>query len=157
MAARWMEHYSERSSRPADYEPGRPACLDYTAALESTLLHARNVLEFLMLARDPETRSAVQFADAWDPKPVRERLGSLYADICGHLSHLAVRRPETPPKWALLAVVDSVLTEFEKLLDAAGQGDLVLLHEGAAIARRELSRAQEMAASIGQPDAEHEP
>lgn len=156
LVARWTEHYRDRNALPSHYEPGTPLCLDYTSCLESTFLHARNVLEFLMLARNPNTRSAVQFASGWDPDAVKARRGTLYGDICGLLSHIATRRPTRPVAWPLIDVADTVLREFEAFLADVTQGDAAILRDGAVIARSEIDRALAIAGTLGSP-AEHRP
>jgi hypothetical protein len=94
-------------------------------------VHARNVLEFLMLAKDPDTRSAVQFAPAWDPDLVKVRHGTLYGDLCGFLSHIAVRRPHPPTAWPVIDVADAIVREYEAFVSNATQGKVALLREGA--------------------------
>lgn len=152
LAARWIEHYRDRQESPTEYEAGLPLCIDYNAVLEATLVHARNVLEFLMLANNSDTRSAVQFAPGWDPDLVKERQGALYGDLCGCLSHIAIRRPNPPPNWAVLDIAESVLQEFEAFLPSATCGDVSVLRDGADIARSEIQRARGIA-----PTAQHKP
>jgi hypothetical protein len=135
LAARWTETFRDKKIAPGDYEPGTAMCMDYNSCLESTLVHARNVLEFLMLAKDPGTRSAVQFAPGWDPDAVKARHGQLYGDLCGFLSHIAVRRPSPPPEWAVVDVADLIVQEYEAFLRSVTQGNARFLNEGAAIAR----------------------
>jgi hypothetical protein len=156
LALRWTEHYRDKQASPSAYQAGSPLCLDYNAVLEAVLVHTRNLLEFLMLANDPGTRSAVQFAPGWDPDEVKARQGLLYGDICGFLSHIAVRRPNPPPPWAVLDVADTVLQEYEAFLGSATQGKVELLREGAAIARSEIASARGIEASLAR-SARHTP
>lgn len=157
LAARWTEHFRDKQASPAAYEPGTPLCMDYNSCLESTLVHARNLLEFLMLAKNPDTRSAVQFvAPGWDPDAVKARRGPLYGDLCGFLSHIAVRRPNPPPSWAVIDVADTIVQEYEAFLSSATQGKVKFLLEGAVIARSEIARARVIVAALGSP-ATHTP
>lgn len=151
LAARWTELYRDKQASPSAYEPGSPLGLDYNSCLESALVHARNLLEFLMLAKDPDTRSAVQFAPDWDPDVVKARQGPLYGDLCGFLSHIAVRRPNPPMSWDVIDVADIVVQEYEAFLSRATQGNVKLLREGAAIARSEIARARGIAGGLSTP------
>ena len=119
----------------------------------------RNVLEFPMKAKDPCTRSAVQFAPGWDPDAAKKRRGPLYGDICGFLSHIAVRRPELPDPPTSRQLVDlatTIVTEYETFLLEVTQGNATMLGEGAAVARKAIAQARAMEATLNVP-LEHTP
>ena len=109
-------------------------------AFEGTLLHARNVLEFVKKGPNAQTRSAPMFNPNWDHKAAKTRVEALYADICTALSHIGFGRGSF--SWDPLKVADIALCEYEDAVSGATAGDVALLEEGAVIARAAVERAR---------------
>lgn len=144
LSARWAHHWVGSKETPGAYQPGSPNRLDYTAVLESTLLHARNLLEFLITGNDPTARAAVQFAPDWNPKAAPDELRATYGKLCEHLAHIGVKRQLTEASWNVIEISTSILAEFDRFIESATAGDLELLREGASTARDALHRAEQI-------------
>jgi hypothetical protein len=97
------------------------------AYLESMLLHARALAEFLVLSRSrPSDIRRQDFADEWSPTPVEAvaRLTDHVPTLDRHLSHLTWERVETgPPSWEYHQVADDVLMIAFAWLDHLNKRD----------------------------------
>jgi hypothetical protein len=103
------------------------------ACLESTLVHARLLIEFLAgrRRRDGQGRrwkssdvKPSDFVKDWNPKTFHPLDGYLER-IDKYAAHLSIERAElvTPQTWALERMVDSILSEFGSFVDAATRSD----------------------------------
>lgn len=91
------------------------AALTYNALVEGQLLHARNIIEFLL--RRPRGTPGKQdllrtdFGKDWTPSPTgaTARLNQHYEHINRHLSHLSWERIDGAKKWKYKTISDDVL------------------------------------------------
>jgi len=108
--------------------PGRA----YTAAVESCLIHARLLIEFLMgrpkkngtgRSRESSDIKPSMFIDSWDPKD-RDRFDTFLTRLDRHLVHLTKERGTVAPddgSWARVEIpkILGVMTEFGLALEKA--------------------------------------
>jgi hypothetical protein len=107
----WMMAATAALIRSGDGDP-----LRRSAYLESMLLHARALSEFVLGRGRNTDLSLDDFASAWEPEPAdavaRVRKGIDAIDK--RLAHLTWARVEQPPvKWNFLAVADDLLVIAE--------------------------------------------
>jgi len=93
----------------------------YNAALESTLLHARNLLDFF--TGDPTPKDDMRAAHflpvaegGWWKSSRLGLLSSLRNDLNYSISHLTYRRTRGKPQWDLAGIAGEVQAAFEEFV-----------------------------------------
>jgi hypothetical protein len=93
----------------------------YNAALEATLLHARNLLDFF--TGDPTSKDDIRAAHflplsggGWWKSGRLGLLSALRNDLNYSISHLTYRRTAGKPQWDLASIAGEVQAAFEEFL-----------------------------------------
>jgi hypothetical protein len=89
------------------------------AMLESELVHARCLIEFLLNKSGSQNVRALDFRQGWVPAN-EAALSTLYSDICGHLSHLGKNRVGVKRDWYPEVIVNEIVTALEDLTSRLG-------------------------------------
>jgi hypothetical protein len=133
--------------------------IEFNAYLESTLLHARNLYEFLVATPRQDDMGRIDFAtENWDarecaPETVRQ-LEVAVRLLHKHLAHLTWARVDAPskPRWETLAIADGVARLVQAWAEAVQRDDP---SEAGRAAKALVAVAESAKRVIAQARAQH--